>query len=65
MFLQAELQYVVPASDGRFDPLQQNPMQRSICLKQAIAVCDSLTRISKLLGAMWTVVSTLLNHALW
>lgn len=40
---------MVPASNGRFEALQQNAVQWHNRLKQAAAVCNGLTMISKTL----------------
>ena len=45
--MQPELQGMLPVEQGRFAPLQQMAMRWPARLKQAVAVCNSLTLISK------------------
>lgn len=49
--MQAELHGILPASDGQFEGLQQNALRWSSRLRQAAAVCHSLTMVSKTLLA--------------
>ena len=45
--MQAELHGVIPVTDGCFEPLQQSAIRWSNALRQAAAVCNSLTLINK------------------
>ena len=45
--MQAEFHGMLPVAEGAFEPLQQSAMRRSNRLKQACAVCHSLTVINK------------------
>ena len=47
MLTQAELHGVIPASQGRFEGLQHTGLRWSNRLRQAAAVCNSLTMITK------------------
>ena len=45
--LQAKLHGVIPVEQGCFEPLQQNAAYWNLHLKQAAAVCNGLTWVSK------------------
>lgn len=44
---QAELHGILPVKSNRFEPLQQTAVHWSNTLKQAAAVCNSLTLVNK------------------
>ena len=46
--LQAELHGVLPVSNSCFEPLQQTAVSWSNTMKQAAAVCNSLSMVNKL-----------------
>lgn len=46
-FVQVELHGIMPVSDGQFEGLQQNGVRWSNRLRQAAAVCHSLTMVNK------------------
>ena len=45
--MQAELHGVLPVHKSRFEPLQKSAFRWSNRLKQAVAVCNSLTYVNK------------------
>ena len=45
--LQTELAGVLPVHKGEFQPIQQSALRWSNRLKQAVAVCNSLTMVNK------------------
>ena len=45
--MQTELAGVLPVHKGEFQPIQQSALRWSNRLKQAVAICNSLTMVNK------------------
>ena len=60
LVLQTELAGVLPVQNGEFQPIQQSALRWSNRLKQAVAVCNSLTMVDKR-----TVAGVTMEHSMF